>query len=96
MKIEIGNKKQFTVKSEEIFKNIPVGSVFIVAEDEADTPCIWVKTPTANTRKGEFYNAVCINADEKNLYMQCNPAAVCFVLDTDDLFGRADVCNEPV
>lgn len=40
MKVEFANKKQFTVKEEELFRNVPVGSLFILADDDTDTPAV--------------------------------------------------------
>lgn len=73
MKIEIGDHKAFTIKGEEAFYNIPMGSVFIVSDDDNTYPCVWVKTPLADmylqnnpiNQNGAFCNAVCINADGK-------------------------------
>lgn len=101
MKVEIAGHKQFTIKGEERFRDIPIGSVFIVSDDDSTYPSIWVKTPFADmcfrnnpvNQNGAFCNAVCINADGKNLYMQCNPEALCLVFDTENLFGTAECCQ---
>lgn len=98
VKIRTGNGNTLTVKSEETFRKIPVGSMFVVSQDKSEHPCIWVKTPFADmdehnnpvNQNGAFCNAICINAGSENLYMQCWPEAVCFVIDTDELFGRRE------
>lgn len=98
MKVEFANKKQFTVKEEEIFQNVPVGSLFILVDDDTDTPAVWMKTPFIDmcarnnpvNANGSFCTAWCVNDGTKNLYMQCNPTALCLVLDAEDLFGKAD------
>ena len=102
MKVEIGNHKQFSVKTTETFRNLPVGSVFILYDNNDDYPCVWVKTPFADMRTGDnpvnkngaFCDAFCINGGEKTFYMQCDPKAVCLVLDMHELFGTADLCRE--
>ena len=102
MKIDIGDGKTLAVKRKEKFRDIPRGSLFVLVKDEQEHPSIWVKTPMADMYKynnefskhGAFCNAYCINAEGKNLYMQCDPKAECFVISTEDLFNVSDVCSQ--
>lgn len=99
MKIEIGNGKQLIIKAEEIFRDMSVGTTFIVSEDDKKCPNVWVKTPFVDmyehnnpvNNNGAFCNAICINTgNEAILYMQCKPDAVCLVIDTHELFDQAE------
>lgn len=88
--------KTVTKKDKAIFKDISEGSLFILSEDDSIRPCIWVKIPLAfyNAKTPlVFHNAICINAGGRNLSMQCNPTAECFVLNADTIFDTADCCQ---
>lgn len=90
--------RNIKMKGSDIFKALPIGTMFITENDERKNPLIWVKTPFADmyehnnpvNENGGFCNAICINADNKNLYIQCHPKTMCQIIDTENLFTSKD------
>lgn len=97
-RIRTGNGKPLLVKGASKFRDMPVGTMFVLAEDEQEYPRIWVKTPFADmsihgngqNQNGAFCNAWCLNSNEKDLYIQCFPEAQCFMIETGELFGTPE------
>lgn len=97
-RIKTGNGITLTVREASMFKDMDAGSMFVFANDNHETPKVWVKTPFADmaehnnsqNRNGAFCNALCVNSKEKDLYIQCLPEAQCFVIETGCFFGISD------
>lgn len=99
-RIKTGDGRALTVREASMFRDMDIGSVFVFANDDHETPKVWVKTPFADmsehnnnqnqNQNGAFCNALCVNSKEKDLYIQCFPEAQCFVIKTDDFFGTSD------
>lgn len=88
-------RKVPVIDQTELFSTLKYGQLFTVD----DSGAIWCKTPMANmyvfnnrySTDGAFCTAVCINVqDGYEQYMQCDPMAVCTLVDIEQLFGTVE------